>query len=104
LEDVKTKQPETLPQELVLSGIHGVVTATTLIEAWKDAGHEPVYIDNTRIHHWQVGILSALGGCVLLASQRRDAKILGSYLICFGLVLFVDDLDDFIDFARSIIN
>ena len=103
MEDVETKQPETQRQELVLSGILGGVTATTLVEAWKSAGHEPVYINNTRIHHWQIGMLSALGGCVFLASRRRDTKNLGSYLICLGLVLFVDDLDDSIDFVRSVL-
>lgn len=57
---------------------------------------KPVYIDDTRVHHWQVGIgISAVGGLTAIFAKDRNMKRRGLFFTFLGLGIFLHDFDDF---------
>lgn len=62
-----------------------------------------VYFGAFRIHHWPVGLVSAVIGALGLIFDDND-DYTNYYLALFlgGVVAFIDDLPDFITFIRGL--
>lgn len=62
-----------------------------------------VYFGAFRVHHWSVGLLSAIIGALGLFFDDNDDHT-NCYIALFlgGVVTFIDDLPDFITFIRDL--
>ena len=62
-----------------------------------------VYFGAFRIHHWPVGLVSAIIGALGLVFDDNDDHT-NYYMTLFlgGVVTFIDDLPDFVTFIRGL--
>lgn len=73
----------------------GIILALICCIIWKLKNkHTKVYIDNYRLHHFQIGIGLLLAGII----SKED------FLSGFGSILIIDDLDDFIAAINKIMQ
>ena len=64
-----------------------------------------VYFGTVRIHHWHVGLTSAVIGALgLLFDDSEKRKDLYSALLIGGTITFLDDLPDFLTFIDDLLK
>jgi hypothetical protein len=64
-----------------------------------------VYFGTVRIHHWPIGLTSAIIGALgLLFDDNKKRTNLYSALLIGGAITFLDDLPDFITFIDDLLK
>ena len=62
-----------------------------------------VYFGVFRIHHWPIGLMSAVIGALgLFLDDNKNRRNLYTSLLLGGTIVFIDDLPDFITFIRNL--
>jgi len=62
-----------------------------------------VYFETARIHHWSIGLLSAIiGGLGLMFDDEKKREDFYLFLVIGGVTAFLDDLPDFISYVNSL--
>jgi hypothetical protein len=74
----------------------------SLIKIYTTPRGPHVYIGDLRVHHWVAGlIISGIGISGLFLDKNKDRRAFYCLLYFGGLVIFLDDLPDFISFFQS---
>jgi len=76
----------------IKSAIIGIGGGVILCQIAKSLGIGKVFVSNTRVHHYEVGLL-----CIGVGMTK---KIMA--LVWFGLILVLDDFDDLIKDSQRI--
>jgi hypothetical protein len=64
-----------------------------------------VYFGTVGIHHWHVGLASAVIGALgLLFDDNEKRKNIYDFLLVGGTITFLDDLPDFIRFVDDLLK
>ena len=74
-----------------------------LIRIYRTPQGPQVYFGDLRIHHWPMGLASAIIGVLgLIFDDNDDRRDYYTTLFLGGAIIFIDDLPDFITFIRGL--
>jgi hypothetical protein len=74
-----------------------MVQGKGFIEVYSNPGGPRVCIGGVRVHHWQVGLIALISGAFGASLDRdKDRQALYRLISLIGLIVFLDDLPDFI--------
>jgi hypothetical protein len=79
--------------------------AESAIQVYNMPNGPQVYIGNIRVHHWQAGAMSAIIGALgLLLDDNNNRKNRYTTLLVGGILIFLHDLPDFIEFIDELLK
>ena len=78
------------------------MSETSLIRIYNTPKGPHVHIGDIRVHHWTVGMASAtLGILGLIFDNNKKHRAFYVMLSVVGIIAFIDDLPDFLDFLGT---